>query len=140
LLLNVPPNRDGLIDEADRLRLLELAGELRRRFAEPIAGSLDQRDGAVVVDFGEPVAFDHLVLREDLVDGQRIDGCRVITEPNGREIARGTTIGSQIFVVTDEIRTSRLRIELGSDGGRLGSVTAHRTGCSEFPTLDLSAQ
>ena len=38
LLLNVPPNRDGLIDEADRVRLLELAGELQRRFRQSDSG------------------------------------------------------------------------------------------------------
>jgi alpha-L-fucosidase len=133
LLLNVPPNRDGLIDEADRQRLVELAGEVRRRFGNPIFGTLDHRDRAVVVDFGGPISFDHLVLVEDLADGQRIDGYRITTEPDGREIARGTTVGSQAFMAVDEVQATRVKMELGDTGGRLRAVSAHLTGHSELP-------
>jgi len=140
LLLNVPPNRDGLIDETDRVRLLELAGEVRRRFGNPIPGMLDHQGETVVVDFGGPVSFDHLVLEEYLADGQRIDGYRIIAEPDGREVARGTMIGSQSFVVVNEIQTSRVRIEVGSAVGRLRAVTAHLTGYSELPALGMSGQ
>ena len=140
LLLNVPPNRDGLIDETDRVRLLELAGEVQRRFGNPIPGTLDYQGETVVVDFGGPVALDHLVLEEYLADGQRIDGYRIVAEPDGREVARGTTIGSQSFVVVNEVQTSRVCIEVGSAGGRLRAVTAHLTGHSELPTLGMPGQ
>jgi alpha-L-fucosidase len=135
LLLNVPPNRDGLIDEADRTRLLELARELRRRFAEPMPGELRQDGGSVTVEFGQAVEVDHLVLREALDDRQLIDGYRVLVEPGEREIAQGATIGSQKLAVFPAVRTARLRIELAGPGGRLRAVTAYRTGHESLPGL-----
>ena len=87
----------------------------------------------VEVDFGGSVAFDRLVLAEDLADGQRIDGYRIVAGAGRQEFARGTTVGSQIFVVVNDVRTSRLRIEVGSSGGRLRAVSAHRTGYTRLP-------
>jgi hypothetical protein len=79
-------------------------------------------------------------LKEELADGQRIDGYRIVAEPDGRELAWGTTIGSQAFVVMDEVQITRLRIEVGSTGGRLTSVTAHLTGHGELPTWETPGQ
>ena len=73
-----------------------------------------------MVDFGGPVAFDHLVLEEDLADGQRIDGYRIVAEPDGREVARGTTIGSQSFVVVNEDSDLAVASRLAPQAGGCG--------------------
>lgn len=140
LLLNVPPNRDGLIDEADRSRLLELAGELQRRFADPIPGQVRYEDETALIDFGGVVEFDHLLLREDLAHGQLIDGYRVLVEPDGREILRGGTVGSQKIDVVAATRARSLRIDLGNTGARLRDVTAYRTGHEVSPTWEEPAE
>lgn len=147
LLLNVPPNRDGLIADEDRARLLEMAAELRRRFDTPIPGRIEQggqggqdgrdgQDGARLrVTFDQPAEFDHLVLRERLDEGQRVNGYAITAEPDGVEIARGVTIGAQRILAFPSRRAQALRITLSTPGVRLHSVTAHRTGHCELPTL-----
>ena len=135
LLLNVLPNREGLIDENDRERLLATAAELRRRFAAPIAGSPRQEGDTAIVDFGRPVHFDHLVLAEDLSRGQRVDGYTVAREGDGAPVSAGHTIGHKKIDAFPAVTADRLRIVLGGPKPRLSSVTAHFTGIEKRPRL-----
>ena len=138
LLLNIPPDRSGLVEVGDRDRLLELAAELRRRFARPSAGRLRQ-DGTVAhVTFDAPGPIDHLVLREDLRAGQRIDGFTVRPAPDSPPIAAGRTIGSQRIVAFPALDARELHIALEGAGGVLRDVTGYRTGHEEAPGLDAS--
>ena len=135
LLLNVPPDRTGLIEAADRDRLLELATALRRRFAQPMAGRLRQEGDHAHVAFGAPGLIDHLVLREDLRAGQRIDGFAIRAAPAGPVIAAGRTVGSQRIVAFPAVEASELHIALAGPGGTLRDITAYRTGCEAVPAM-----
>ncbi len=135
LLLNVPPNRDGLIANEDRARLLEMTAELERRFAHPIAGRIEQEGATVRVTFDAPAEFDHLVLCERLAEGQHVNGYTVALEPAGREIARGITIGAKRIHAFPAVRGQSLQITLSTPDAHLSSVTAHRTGHGELPVL-----
>jgi alpha-L-fucosidase len=135
LLLNVPPDRTGRICAEDRERLLELADALRRRFAHPIHGHVRQDGATVHVTFDTAATFDHLVLREDLRDGQYVDGYTIVTEPDGARVAHGQTIGSQKIHVFPAEQAQRLRIDLANPAARLRSVVAYRTGDEQLPLL-----
>jgi alpha-L-fucosidase len=135
LLLNVPPDRDGLIAEPDQARLLELAVELKQRFASPIPCRLEQDGATVWAIFDDPSEFDHLVLCELLDEGQRVDGYTIIAEPAGAEIARGGTLGVKRIHAFPTVRTARLRIGLNTPAARLQRVIAYRTGHTRLPTL-----
>ncbi|NUR50919.1 MAG: alpha-L-fucosidase, partial [Hamadaea sp.] len=91
LLLNLAPMPSGRLDPADVDRLLEVTGELRRRFARPVPATLSAIPGGVRATFPTPVRFDHLELREDLQAGQQIDGYAVVAD--GDRIAVGSTVG-----------------------------------------------
>jgi alpha-L-fucosidase len=134
LLLNVPPNRGGLIDEADRARLLEMADALRQRFAQPVEASLEHAGAGARAAFGRPVELDHLVLEEAIEDGQQADGYAVIDETDGRTIARGGTIGHKKAHAFPAVTTRALRIELAAPA-RLARATAFRTGHHAPPEL-----
>ncbi len=133
LLLNVPPNREGLISTEDRTRLLEMTAARRRRFAAPIPARLSQQGAVVWADFGAEVAFDHLILSEDLVDGQQIDGHRVFAPEIC--VAEGVTVGHKRIHVFPTVRTARVRIELNTEQARLARVTACKTGYEALPRL-----
>jgi alpha-L-fucosidase len=98
LLLNVPPNRDGLLNAED-IASLQAFGEYRRRvFAKPVAPGAE---------------FNVIRVREDIRFGQRIDEA-VIEASNGRawdELARVTSIGPRRLVrLGRKVRAQRLLV------------------------------
>lgn len=138
LLLNVPPDRNGLIDDRDRERLLAFAASIRDRFARPTAGRIAQDGPAITVTFPEATTFDHLVLREAIEHGQRIGKHRITDIRNGRAVVEGClTVGSQRVHAFPSVTTDALRIELDDPSGRLVSVEAYRTGVEATPELEI---
>ncbi|WUD71778.1 alpha-L-fucosidase [Streptomyces sp. NBC_00510] len=134
LLLNVAPDRRGLVDDADRARLLEFTGELRRRFAAPVEALLTREDDHTwTAQFPGPVVLDHLDLAEDLTGGQRVREHTV--HAGGRTVARGRTVGVRRVHVFPEREVTGLRIRLTGDGAALRRVTGYRTGCATMPEL-----
>src|SRR5205814_6057381 len=68
LLLNVPPNRDGLLSAED-VASLKAFGEWRRTtFGKALATA-----NGTAIEVGRPVTFSVIRLREDIRQGQRID-------------------------------------------------------------------
>ena len=137
LLLNVPPDRHGRIDAHDEARLRDFATTIRERFANPVHAALEQRETRTVATFPAPFAFDHLVLRERIEDGQRIGRHRVLDGRNDRVIVDGvSTVGSQRVHAFPRVETDRLVIDLDHPAGALVSVEAHLTGVAATPDLE----
>jgi alpha-L-fucosidase len=134
LLLNVPPDRRGLLDDTDAARLRELGDEVRQRFSAGTPAELDAADGVVRVRFATPTRFDHLVLEEDLSGGQRVDAHEILVD--GHVVAAGQTVGVRRFQVLDEVTASEVEIRLRGDQPGLAAVTAHATGHSTIPELE----
>lgn len=126
LLLGVPPDRRGLIDDVDRSRLLEFTTELARRLGDPREAALTAvptPDGTEVsAVFDPPVRADHLELREDLTRGQHVEGHEVWAD--GRLIASGHTVGVRRVHRIDPVTVREMRIRLTGPGARLHSATA----------------
>ncbi|GAB3757719.1 alpha-L-fucosidase [Microlunatus parietis] len=133
LLLNIPPDRRGLIDDADRARVAEWAAELDRRFADPIPAKLTETEDGVMIDFGAEVELDHLALIEELADGQRITGHTVFDQD--QQLVAGQTVGSRRLHAFPARRVERLSIKLDGDAPRLAEVIGYATGVSEIPEL-----
>jgi alpha-L-fucosidase len=68
----------------------------------------------LVVDFGKPVSFNVVSLREHLPLGQRIESFALDQWQEGqwREFAKGTSIGNLRLVRTGTVTTPRLRVRL----------------------------
>jgi len=71
LLLNVAPNRDGRLDEAETARLVELGTEVRRRFASPL-GSAGPGTGALELELPEAALVSRFEAMEDLSQGETV--------------------------------------------------------------------
>jgi alpha-L-fucosidase len=139
LLLNIPPDRSGLLDDADAARLAEVRADLDRRFARPVTPErLTQDGGHVTAYFDAPVRFDHLELREDLTHGQHVFEHQISAE--GRTLVRAGTVGVRRWHAFPEAETVRLDITLGDPAARLASLTAHRTGYQSPPRLEPQAR
>ncbi|WP_152364049.1 alpha-L-fucosidase [Microlunatus speluncae] len=133
LLLNVPPDRRGRIDAADRSRIEEWATELDRRFADPLPAKLTEQGEELIIDFGSAVTLDHLALVEELADGQRITGHVVLD--GDHELVAGLSVGSRRLHAFAPRTVERLRIRLSGSTPKLAEVTGYATGVAEIPPL-----
>jgi len=86
LLINIGPNRQGLLPEEDSRRLIEFWNEIHRRFLLPIQCVEEQKikDNTYILRMNKLTKINHVVLSEDLTMGESIR-CFLI------EIKTGTT-------------------------------------------------
>jgi len=138
LLLNVPPDRRGLLDDADVARLREWRAELDRRFGSPVAALVEPLgDGRWRAAFDSDVRFDHVVLTEDYNAGQRVTGHRVLVDD--RVVAAGMTIGERRIHAIGSRVASQLVVELVGDGAVLAGVEVYDTGGATVPEVPYLA-
>ena len=71
LLLNVGPNHDGLIPDADFQRCREFGAEIKRRYGKGVAETSGRGD-IVELKLAQPTEIEHVVLMEEIAEGERI--------------------------------------------------------------------
>lgn len=144
LLLNVPPNRDGLLDDADVAALADFA-QLRAQVlgVDLLDGATASwQDGALVLEPPHPVTADLVSLSEDIALGQRVVAFRVqVDDGDGwRPLTSGTTIGHRRVLRVPPTRVRRLRVLIDHSYGAalLADVTLHHDpGAATGPRPDL---
>lgn len=122
LLLNVPPNRDGLLADADVRRLREFREARDAQFAREVlapdwswrvanGGRLEGR-----VSLPDPMTINVVRLAERIEDGQQVARYRVdgdIGDGTWRALADGQTIGyCKLDRVDPTVRVARLRVTI----------------------------
>ena len=119
LLLNIPPDRRGLIHETDASRIEALGNYLAETFAESKiaervrpwhAAAGDSREYRI--ESGSIV--NSLLIAEDIERGQRVERFTVEAYTNGRwhHIAEGTTIGYKRLLRFSDCRAERIRVTI----------------------------
>jgi alpha-L-fucosidase len=71
LLLNLTPDRSGLIPAADVARVQEFGDEVRRRFGHSLAET-HGTGTTVELKLKQPARLDHVVLQEEISQGERV--------------------------------------------------------------------
>ena len=121
LLLNIPPDRRGLIHEIDVQRILELKKYIDAAFTESLVISpnklwkADSGDSKVY-DVRKDTVFNTLLIREDISKGQRVESfiLEAMSEGEWVKIAEGTTVGYKRMLKFPEVRTDRIRVTVSS--------------------------
>jgi alpha-L-fucosidase len=107
LLLNVPPNRDGLLNAED-IASLQAFGDWRRAtFGKPVATAK-----SIEIALTRPVTFNVIRLREDIRRGQRVDAFTIERwdDSSWKEVASATSIGPRRLLRLDRpVTAARLR-------------------------------
>lgn len=137
LLLNVPPDRRGLIPEEDVARLREWRDELDSRFGHPVEARLERDGKGWRAVFPEATRLDHVALEEDYSDGQRITRHRVLLD--GRLLAEGLTVGEHRLHAFAPAEVTELAVEVEGDEPRLARVLGFDTGGRGAPDLEYIA-
>lgn len=125
-LLNVPPDRRGLLHESDVASLRTLGRALESTFRRNLLRKADRRliDGnretcrqgtELTADIEDNAAFDVIRLREEIRLGQRIDAFEVDAwDASGwRTIARSTSVGAcRILRLDQPVAASKVRLRI----------------------------
>lgn len=120
LLLNVPPDRRGLVHENDAAALAGFGKALEETFRENLAGAPRRARGGreYVVDLKRAARFNVVRLREEIRFGQRVDAFALDAWQSGgwRQFAAATSIGACRLIRTEQpVDTDRVRLRITQD-------------------------
>lgn len=94
LLLNIPPDTDGLINDKDVKRLKELRNWIDANFSNNLMESLDE------------TVVNCTIIEEDLSKGQRIEEFDIFAD--GVKVASGTTVGRKRIITFPAVKASKV--------------------------------
>lgn len=125
LLLNIPPDKRGLIHEADVDRLKEFRQYLDQVFADNRvlegnklwkASQGEQREYLCKQDSRVNV----ILLQEDITKGQRVESTQIEVwkEDRWEVVAEGTTVGYKRIFRIPEVNASKLRVTVTGSRGK----------------------
>ena len=113
-LLNVPPNRDGLLADADVQVLARLGEKIADFRARRVDASREDEGNVITLRFDAPHTVGAVVLEEDIAQGQRIDEAVVSACVEGspeQEIARVHCVGYRRIITLDKpVTATRVRV------------------------------
>ena len=113
-LLNVPPNRDGLLANADVEVLARLGEKIADFRSRRIEASREDDGDVVTLRFDEPRTVGAIVLEEDIAQGQRIDEAVVTACVDGdgeQQIARVQCVGYRRIVTLEKpVTATQVRV------------------------------
>ncbi|MEI7896867.1 MAG: alpha-L-fucosidase [bacterium] len=116
LLLNLPPDRRGLIHENDSASLAGMKRILDATFSNNLTENAltHKTDTTIQLDMPHPVLFDRAMIQENFRNGQRVEAF-VLEAKDGstwKEIIRGTTIGYKRLLRFTQVKSSRIRLRI----------------------------
>ena len=124
LLLNIPPDRRGLIHEIDAKRIKELSAYLTKTFAKDIITDKNIEWSAEVGDSREfdidsSSMINTLLIQEDITRGQRVEkfSVEVFSNDMWHLVAEGTTIGYKRLLRFTDCKAERLRVTIEASRG-----------------------
>ena len=124
LLLNIPPDLRGLINENDVQRLKEFSSYLKKTFARNyvLKGNEAWHGTSGTVrqyDIQKEALVNAFMIQEDIYKGQRVESFLVEAYKDGSWIhmAEGTTVGYKRLVRFSDTRPERIRVTIRSARG-----------------------
>ena len=119
LLLNIPPDRRGLLHEVDVQRIKELSDYISKTFAENQVvngNSLWKAETGATMEYAlKPGAMvNTFLIQEDIAQGQRVEDFLVETYSNGawQYAAEGTTIGYKRLLRFSDCQPEKIRVTI----------------------------
>lgn len=134
LLLNIPPDRRGLINEADANRLKEFAAYRQRTFANNrvVKGTnlWQATSGAErTYELKKGSEINVVMLQEDIAKGQRVEEftVEVLTPQGWKQVGTGTTVGYKRLLRFDPVKATQLRVKITSSRSKanISNVAAY---------------
>ena len=121
LLLNIPPDRRGLIHEVDTKRIKEFGEYIAQMYSKNyIANSPQQWHGnegeSIELSVEQDAVVNTLLLAEDITQGQHVESFRVeaLIEGKWGILTEGTTIGYKRLMRFADCNPSKIRVTISA--------------------------
>lgn len=131
-LINIGPDRRGLLPEADAKLLLEFGEEVRKRFSKPLEPvKITREDDTITVEFYGDVLADAVVLKEDLEAENVVDEFTI--SANGRDVRSyidlyyGKTIGHKAICSFPHICSDKFVIKTNRPAKQIIDIKIYNT-------------
>ena len=133
LLLNLPPDKRGLIHENDCKNLFEMTRILNDTFDENLLNRASSKqtsmkfltdnelttywsgeNNELVFEYSSPIEFDRVLLQENITEGQRIEHFKIEYEDKGqwKLLTEGTTVGYKRLLRTKKVSSDKIRLTI----------------------------
>ncbi len=111
LIIGLTPDPEGLLPEPDVQRLKEWGDEIRRRFSNPL-GTCSGSGNKVELDLGTLQKVNHIIIQEDIAQGERIRKYRVEAQVKGKwlTVANGQSVGHKRIQHFNDVESKKFRL------------------------------
>lgn len=124
LLLNIPPDKRGLIHENDVKRIKELSDYLKETFADNGVKKGDElwraaSGAAKEYEINKDAVFNTFLIQEDISKGQRVESFTIeaFVEGSWEQLGEGTTVGYKRLLRFPEHKAEKIRLRVNSARG-----------------------
>ncbi|HWT76934.1 MAG TPA: alpha-L-fucosidase [Mobilitalea sp.] len=130
LLLNLSPDRRGLIEDSDNKRMVEFKEEVQRRFEYPVYQLTEMSPASkYVITFDQELCINHAILEENLTVGEGILQYRLsAVRSNDQEkvvLYEGTSLGHKRICQFPDTSTKEIVLEIlaDNDGHKMSRIS-----------------
>jgi alpha-L-fucosidase len=119
LIMGLTPDPNGLLPEPDVERLREWGDAIRQQYGNPVA-STSGEGFELEIKLDQASWIDHVVLQEDIAEGERIRQYQIEIKKGGRwqTVAEGTAIGHKRIQHFEPVRAQWIRLKITSAEAR----------------------
>lgn len=121
LLLNIGPDRRGLLPEKDAQRFIEFGNAIKEQFANPIDVKIEKDGNTYYISSDKPVDVKTIVIKENLVNGESVNSFKLVYEYYvDMPLYEGKTIGHKQIVRIPAIKlqdTRKLKLIITDSDG-----------------------
>jgi alpha-L-fucosidase len=120
-LINIGPDRRGLLPEVDASRLIEFGNEVRRKFAHPIDSTFEKTENGFCIKLDQARLINHVILREDLTKGEHVQEFEIAVKApvlyHNTVVHIGKTIGNKRIIQFPPIKAAKVLITITKSSG-----------------------
>ena len=114
LILGLTPDNRGLMPDADVKRCKEFGDAIKRIFSAKIAATTGEGD-QVLLEIQKGKSFDHIILQEDIIHGERVRefNVEILNDGKWNQISAVTCIGHKLIIKLDKpVSGEKLRLNI----------------------------
>lgn len=124
LLLNIGPDRRGLLPDKDAARFVEFGKKVQEMFSQPLTNieTFEQVDQTYTIKLNEENLLNHVILEENIDMENYVEKFSVYVYPHcyGKRILvyQGTTIGHKHICMFPTVNTGKVEIVIEQERGK----------------------